>query len=89
MSDMSVNIFKEQSFGKVAMFKIGEVPENFRLYEAGWVGDDPRKSNVMKVTGAEFRVAKSGINKGKLSVRIPGTIRTVFVNSEEMKAQEL
>jgi len=29
------------SFGKAALKKIGEVPENFRLYAASWVGEFP------------------------------------------------
>ena len=83
MNDVGVGIFGQQSFGKAAMVKIGDVSENFRLFEAGWVGH-PRKSDTMKVTGAEFRIAKAGKNKGKLSIKVPDTTRTVYVNRAEM-----
>lgn len=60
-------------------------PENFRLYAAEWLGEKPKDWDVMKVTGAEFRVAKSGPNKGKLSVMVEGTKRTAHVTREEMR----
>ncbi len=73
-------------YGKAALKKLAPLPENFRLYSAGWLGKKPEEWSVMEVTGAQFRVAKSGPNKGKLSMIIPGTKRTVFVTSDEMKA---
>jgi len=42
----------------------------------------------MEVTGAEFREAKSGPNKGKLSVLVPNSKRTVHVHISEMIALE-
>lgn len=84
--DMGEDIFAEQSYGKVALQKLAPVPENFRLYSAGWLGEKPKDWTVMEVTAAEFRVAKSGPNKGKLSIMVPGTKRTVHVTASEMKA---
>lgn len=39
----------------------------------------------MKVTGAEFREAKTGPNKGMRSVLVKGTKRTAFVTVDEMR----
>lgn len=84
---MREDIIGATDFGKAAMRKVGDVPENFRFYEAGWIGDGKSKSNIMEVKGAEFRVAKSGPNKGKLCVKIPDSERKVFVTKEEIKAE--
>jgi hypothetical protein len=85
---MSDNIFADQSYGQIALKKLSPVPENFRLFSVAWLGDDPRKSEVMKVTGAEFRVAKSGPRKGKLCILIKGTQRTAYVTVNEMQEFE-
>ena len=85
--DMEEDIFADQPYGKVAlqkMSKSGPVPEGFRLFCAGWLGDKPEEWEVMKVTGAEFRRAKSGPNKGKLCVMVQKTTRTVYVTKTEM-----
>ena len=87
MTDMDEKLFEEQPFGKIALQKLGDVPENFRLYYAAW-GDNPQASGTMRVTGAEFRVAKSGPEKGLLSVMVPNTMRTVYVTAEEMRQAE-
>ena len=42
----------------------------------------------MKVTGAEFREAKSGPQKGKLAIMVKGTQRSAYVTREEMNKQE-
>lgn len=86
--DMQRDIMAEQSFGKIALKKLAPVGENFRLYCAGWIGNKPSEFAVMSVEGAEFRVAKSGPNKGKLSVMVKGTKRTAYVTIEEMQAFE-
>lgn len=83
---MDQDLFAEQRYGKIALQKMAPVPENFRLYSAGWLGEKPKDWSVMEVTGAQFRVAKSGPNKGKLSIVVPGTKRTVYVTSTEMNA---
>lgn len=83
MNDMSEKVFEQQAFGKAALRKIGEVAENFRLYDAGWMGNGNR--DTMRVTGAEFRNAKSGPNKGRMTVMVPNTKRTVYVTKSEMQ----
>ena len=83
--DMEHDVFAEQPYGKLALQKMGAVPENFRLYYAGWLGKKPEDFTVMEVTGAQFRVAKRGPNKGKLSIKIPGTQRKVRVTRAEMQ----
>lgn len=77
-------IMESASYGKAALERFGPVPENFRIYAAGWLGDKPEEWRVMGVTGAEFRAAKSGKNKGKLCIMIPGTKRTAYVTREDM-----
>ena len=84
--DMGHDLFAEQPFGKAALKKIAPVPDNFRLYAAGWLGKRPEDFKEMEVTGAEFRVAKSGSSKGKLSILVPCTKRTVRVTRLEMQA---
>jgi len=79
-TDMTACVFEETSFGKAALAKMREVPENFRIYCAGV---DSFDSGIFKVAGAEFRVAKAGPNKGKLSIMVPGTKRIVYVTREE------
>ncbi len=86
--DMSVDLFAEFDFGQLALKKLGHVHENFRLYSCEWLGDDKNPFQTMKVTGAEFRHAQAGKNKGHLSIIVPGTKRTVFVTSEEISIQE-
>lgn len=80
------NCFANTNFGRVALSKLAPVPENFRLYEAGWLGENPKDWDVMEVLGAEFRTAKSGPNKGELCIMIPGTKRTAYVTKAEMAA---
>ena len=49
MPDMTDDLFARQPFGVAALAKMAPVPENFRLYSAGWVDDKPE---VMRVVGA-------------------------------------
>lgn len=73
------------SYGKAALSKLAPVAENFRIFEAGWLGDKPSEWTVMEVKGMEFREAKTGPNKGKLTVPVAGTKRTAYVTLDEMK----
>lgn len=83
--DMRIDIFADCTFGKLALQKIASSNQNFRLFEAGWLGSgSPEQREVMKVTGAEFREALSGKNKGRLSIMIPHTSRSVYVTAREM-----
>lgn len=88
MTDMSTDIFATCSYGQVALRKLAPVADNFRLYSAGWLGENPADWKTMKVTGAEFRVAKAGANKGKLAIMVQGTQRSAYVTKEEMQAQD-
>lgn len=74
-------IFADFPFGKAALARLAPLPENFVLYEAENLG----KGNGMKVTGAVFRAAKRGPNRGKLTIMIPGTKKVVYLSVEETK----
>ncbi len=84
MSDMEHEVFALYPYGKAALKKLGEVPENFRLFYAGWLGPDPTIAGTMKLRGAVFRRAKTGINKGKMTIMVPGTQRTVYINKVDI-----
>ena len=84
MGDMSESIFEGTSYGKAAMEKFGSVAENFRIYSVEWMEERPEDWETMRVTGAEFRKAKSGPNKGKLSIKLKDTDKTVYVTKEQM-----
>lgn len=88
MADMSEKLFEQHAYGIAAIKKMGNISENFRLYECGWLGGpNPEKWHSMQCTGAEFRAAKSGPNKGKLSIMVPGSKRTIYVSREEIDAE--
>ena len=84
--DMEQDFFAEQPYGQLALTKMAPTPENFRLYCAEWLGDKPGDRQVLKITGGEFRRAKAGKNKDKLSILVKGTNKTVFLTSEEIGA---
>lgn len=81
--DMREKVFEHTSYGKAALYKLGEVPENFRIYACGWLGNG-QQFEVMQVLGAEFREAKSGKNKGKMCIMVEGTQRETWVTKAEM-----
>lgn len=85
MMDMKNDSMAVTSYGKAALKKLAPVADNFRFYSAEWLGDKPSEWDVMKVTGAEFRSAMTGPNRGKLSIMIEGTKRTTFVTKQEMQ----
>lgn len=76
--DMKNKFFEGTEFGQEALRMLGPVPENFRLFSAGWaeVSNDPKDWKTFKVTGAEFTKA------GKL---IPGTKRSVKITKARLK----
>lgn len=84
--DMEHDCFAEQPYGQLALQKMAPTPADFRLYCAEWLGDKQNGRQVLKMTGGEFRRAKSGKNKGKLSILVKGTDKTVFLTSEEIQA---
>lgn len=85
---MSLNMddrtWEEHGFGKAALKKLGEVPENFRLYAAAWLGEFPN-CHGMQVTGAEFQRMKRKTTHGK---KIKGTERSVYVSKAEIQENE-
>lgn len=85
-NDMTEKVFEITEFGQAAIQKLGKVSDNFRLHKASWVDEKLEDFDTMKVTGAEFRIAKSGKNKGKMTVLVPGTQRTVYVTKSEILA---
>ncbi len=78
--DMAIDVFADTAYGKAALKKMGTIPENFRLFCAGFIG----KSDSMEVRGAEFRPALKGPNKGKLTVMVKGTEKSVVVFQRDM-----
>ncbi|MDH1848014.1 MAG: hypothetical protein E7L31_18295 [Aeromonas sp.] len=84
MTDMTRDTFAALPFGKAALQKLAPLPENFRLYEAENLG----QGNGMKVTGAEFRAAKRGSNKGKLSIMVSGSKRVAYLSLDEIRKHE-
>lgn len=83
-----IDIFAQTSYGKAALRKLGKVPENFMLYEAGFIGDKPENWNGMRVKGCVFRAASKGPRAGQLVIPVPGTIQSVIVTKEEILAEE-
>lgn len=84
-NDLTNHFFENTDIGKVALNKFGVVKENFRIYEVGHMIEHGAVSQLIKVTGAEFRKAKSGPNKGKLCIEIPKTKITTYILPEEIK----
>lgn len=68
---------------KRALEKMGPQPENFYLYCWEWMEKRPPFRNF-RITGAVFREAKRGPNKGKLCVKVPGTDRAVYFTEQEL-----
>lgn len=89
MNDMSVDVFAQSIYGKVALRKLAPLPDNFRLFSAEKLGEKPGDWVSIKVTGAEFRQAKSGPNMGKLCIKVEGTMRSAYVTKEEMAVQDI
>ncbi len=81
---MAKDLFAKEKFGKIALKRIGNVNKNFRLFLAGWMGKGDQR-DIFEVRGAEFREAKTGKNKGKLCIKVPGTERKVYLTQHELK----
>lgn len=79
--DMDNDVWGDALFSKIALQKMGEVPENFRIYQAGWLGDFPN-CHGMEVKGAEFKRLKRTPSRG---TKITGTTRTVYISKQELK----
>lgn len=85
--DMRTDPFAEYAYGKLALMKIGSADPNFRLYKAGWLGKSNERE-AMRVTGATFREALSGPNKGRLCIKIEGSEHSALVTAREMDEYE-
>lgn len=88
-ADMTVDLWAKLDLGRFALSKLAPVPDNFRIYEAETLRDSTGYAGIIRFTGGEFRIAKSGPNKGKLSVLVKGTERTVIVSRAEFMAAPL
>lgn len=79
-----------QAFLKKVAVQEGELPENFFVYEAGWIEAGPSEFwNTMKVKGCQFRAAKTGPNKGEFCIPVKGTEYMLCVTKEEMRQAEI
>jgi hypothetical protein len=81
--------WQQEDYIQAAIAKLAKqtpLPDNFMIYQAGWIGDMDSDARVMKLEGCEFRVALSGPNKGQLCVPIPNTGRTAWLSVEEIRA---
>lgn len=81
-----LELFHETPYGKLALSRFGQVPEGFYIYCCGWLGDVQTEHCVMEVIGCQFRPAKRGAYKGMYSIAVPGTKRTVYLTTAEVKA---
>ena len=89
LNDMTHKVYETFQYGIIALKHFGNVPENFRIYEAGFEPQPPQLWNRIKVTGAQFEVETEGANKGKLCKIIPGTIRSCLVTRNEIEDFDL
>jgi hypothetical protein len=76
--------FDEQDYGRAARSRLKDVHENFRWYISEVVGED--EATAIKLTGAVFREAKRGPNKGKLSIIVKDTQRVAVVSRADVEA---
>lgn len=84
MSENPHGIFADYPFGRAALARLAPLPENFVLFEAENLG----KGNGMKVTGAVFRLAMRGPNKGKRTIMVPGTQQVVYLSVDEINKHD-
>lgn len=83
MDTANKDLFADTNYGKAALRKLRPLPANFRLYRSEWLGKEPKDWQEMRVTGRVFRPSKNG----KLDIPVPGTIRSVIVTRDEMRAE--
>ncbi|WP_257807078.1 hypothetical protein [Burkholderia glumae] len=85
--DLHDDPFADTPFGRLALAKIKPTSPNFRLYEAGWLetGGPPETWEIFEVIGAEFREAKSGPRKGRLSIMVPNTRRVAHIHRDDLR----
>ena len=83
---MSLGHINEMAYVKAAVKKLGDVPENFFIYRLAWIGTG--KAAVMQLTGAVFREAKKGKNKGEMCIVIKGSEKVTHMTHEEIDKAE-
>jgi hypothetical protein len=62
------------------------LPAGFVWYAFEWLGDNPKDWEIMKVTGSETRISKSGKNKGEPIIVRGATKKTVYLTRAEITA---
>jgi hypothetical protein len=78
--DMDNNLFEHEPYGRLALKKMGAVPDNFRLYQVGWINEGvPRPA--LQVVGAEFE------SRGGGHYLIPGSKRVAYITPLELLAE--
>lgn len=78
---MDENIWGDALFAKIALERMGDVPEDFRIYGAGWLGEFPNMHG-MEVKGAEFKRLKRDPSRGN---KVSGTTRTVYISKKDLQ----
>lgn len=87
--NMNNTAFGQAFLKKVAEYE-GKLPENFFVYEAGWIeAGPPELWNTMQVKGCQFREAKIGPNKGEICIPVRGTEYMLCVTKEEVRQAEI
>ena len=93
MSDEMHDMMQTYPPSVASTLKAGELPEGFAWYLFDILFDHSlagksKPSGMMRVTGAVFREAKKGSNKGKKVVRVAGTVVSVLVNKTDIAQAE-
>lgn len=85
--EMSLTHINEMAYVKAAVKKLGDVPENFFIYKLAWMGFG--EAAFMQLTGAVFREAKKGKNKGEMCIAIKGSEKVTHMTHEEIDIAEV
>jgi hypothetical protein len=78
-----LDLFADTDYGKRGYAKLKDKPEGFRFYSAERLGKPPMYSDTIKLIGAVFREAKSGVNKGQKVIKVKDTEIEVYVTDDE------
>lgn len=84
----SDDAFGGSAIERAMINKIGKMPDNFRVFCAGWIGKTPADWKTMSITGGLFEPISRGKNKGRMLKQVSGTKRTVVVTREEIQAAQ-
>ena len=83
--EMAFDMMNDYPPSLAGIKKMREVPDGFCFYAFAWLGDNPEDFDVMRLTGAVYREAKSGPNKGKRTIQVPNSVRNIYVTAQEIK----